>query len=486
LPWENENKKEGKDLGKGKDEHKHKLSIVGIGPGQRELRTVQAETTIHKADYVVGYRPYLDLIADLLPGKEVVSSSMGKEVDRAKAAVDLLEKGSVVLVSSGDANVYGMAGLGLEVAGDALGQVEIVPGITSFTAAACRAGLIFRDCVAVISLSDLLTPWPEIEGRLRLAAEQRMPAALYNPKSRRRDWQLLKALTIFGEGTAALVAKDVGRAGEELFWTTAGSLLEDEALRDRIDMATLVILDGRGAYRGEGFGEAEVNVVGIGSGHKGQLTIEAEGLLKSSSRIFGSERYLELIGEVSPAEKVAHSGPCPERMAARLREASSVAEKGGKASILAGGDPSIFSSAWRILEEARGRRRVHVAPGVSAFSAVAARAGAPLINDFILLGRVDEAGNAATMAGAGYAVVIYNVRGYDIQPLLEEIDPKRPCVLARDVGRQDEEAMVLTAEDLIDVNPSGFRFTLLVASGNSYIKEGRVIAKRGYETKYSY
>jgi precorrin-3B C17-methyltransferase len=98
----------------------------------------------------------------------------------------------VALVSSGDPNVYGMAGLGLEMAARPA-SVEIVPGVTSFTAASCRAGLAFRECVAAVSLSDLLTHWPQIEGRLRLAAETRMPVALYNPKSRRRDWQLLRA-----------------------------------------------------------------------------------------------------------------------------------------------------------------------------------------------------------------------------------------------------------------------------------------------------
>lgn len=463
----------------------NKLSIVGIGPGERCLRTAQAEDAIKRADFVVGYKPYLDLIADLLPEKKVVSSGMGKEVDRARAAVDLLEKGSVALVSSGDPNIYGMAGLGLEMAGDSLGQVEIVPGVTSFTAAACKAGLVFRDCVAVISLSDLLTPWPEIEGRLRMAAEQRMPAALYNPRSRRRDWQLLKALTIFGEGTAALVAKDVGRPGEELFWTTAGSLLEDEALRERINMTTLVILDGRGAFRGEACQESEINIVGIGSGFRGQLTIEAESLLKGSAKIFGAERYLQLIGDVSSGEKVAHGGSCPERMAARFREAKALAEKGGRASILAGGDPSIFSSAWRILE-ARGNCNVHVSPGVSAFSAVAAKVGAPLVSDFALFSGPDNSQSAASMAGAGFGVAVYNARGHEIQLILQEIDPERPCALARDVGRDGEEAMVLTAGDLLEARPSGFRFTLLIASAHSYIKEGRIIARRGYETKYSY
>ncbi len=94
----------------------HKFSIVGIGPGSASLRTRAAAEAIKSADFVVGYRPYLDLISDLLPGKKVFSSSMGKEVDRVRAAVDLLGQGSVALVSSGDPNVYGMAGLGLEMA----------------------------------------------------------------------------------------------------------------------------------------------------------------------------------------------------------------------------------------------------------------------------------------------------------------------------------------------------------------------------------
>ena len=100
-------------------ENKHpesKFSIVGIGPGSRGLRTFAAEEAVLKADYVVGHRLYLDLIRDLLVGKKVIPSSMGKEVDRVKAAVDLLAEGSVALVSSGDPNVYGMAGLGLEMA----------------------------------------------------------------------------------------------------------------------------------------------------------------------------------------------------------------------------------------------------------------------------------------------------------------------------------------------------------------------------------
>jgi precorrin-3B C17-methyltransferase len=461
----------------------NKLSIVGIGPGSRELRTAAATKAILSADFVVGYRPYLELISDLLPGKQVFSSGMGKEIDRVAAAVDLLEKGSVALVSSGDPNVYGMAGLGLEMATQP-SSVEIVPGVTSFTAASCRAGLAFRECVAVISLSDLLTPWPQIEGRLRLAAQTQMPVALYNPKSKRRDWQLLRALKICG-ARDVLVAKDVGRDAEEIFYTSSEKLREEESLRERINMTSLVIILGRGTFRGMAASEAAVNLVGIGPGDPENLTQEARSILKSSQNIYGAQRYLQLIGDITSAQKVTHSGPCPERMAARQREALQVAGAGGKASILTGGDPSIFSSGWRILDQAEGAP-VHISPGVSAFSSVAARAGAPLVSDFALLSSAHDPARLCALACAGFAVVAYNVKGLEISPLLEGVDPMRPVVLAQDVAREGESTMILTAEDLLAAKPAGFRYTLLVASANSHIEEGRVITKRGYESKYSY
>jgi len=477
---------------------KSKLFIVGIGPGSRELRTIRAEEAIKAADFVVGYGPYLNLIRDLLPGKEVVSSGMGKEVERVRAAVDLLEKGSVALVSSGDPNVYGMAGLGLELAPDP-GITEIVPGVTSFTAAACRATLAFRESVAVISLSNLLTPWQEIEGRLRTAAELGMPVALYNPRSKRRDWQLIRALDLFGERDI-LVARNVSRVDEDIVWTTSRTLMNDEALRERIDMTTLLILCGKGVFRGEPHvgvkppqktpqriglvQDSCVNVVGIGPGDRKLLTREAERMLRASGKIFGAERYLDEIGDLSPGEKVAQPGPWTERMAARFGEARAVVEGGGNSAVLTGGDPSVFSSAWRVFEMARGICPTCCAPGVSAFSSVAARAGAPLVNDFALLSKPND--SVAQLTESGFGVVIYNVKGVEISNLLREVDSERPCVLARDVTRDGEEVIVLNAADLLGAKPGGFRFTLLIASAHSYIREGKIIARRGYESKYRY
>jgi precorrin-3B C17-methyltransferase len=310
-----------------------------------------------------------------------------------------------------------------------------------------------------------------------------MPVALYNPKSKRRDWQLLRALDICG-ARDVLVAKNVGREAEEIFYTSSEKLQEEESLRERINMTSLVIILGRGTFRGSACKEAAVNLVGIGPGDPGNLTQEALSILRASQKIYGAERYLQLIGDISSARKVAHSGTCPERMAARLKEAKQTAASGGKASILTGGDPSIFSSSWRILGQ--DALPVHISPGVSAFSSVAARAGAPLVNDFALLSSAHDPARLCALAGAGFAVVAYNVKGQEIAPLLEGVDPMRPVVLAKDVAREKENITILTAEDLLAAKPAGFRFTLLVASANSHIEEGRIITKRGYESKYCY
>lgn len=468
----------------------HKFSIVGIGPGDHDRMTIQAARSIQDSHFVVGYRPYLELIEELLPGKEVVSSSMGKEVDRAQVAVDLLDDGPVALVSSGDPNVYGMAGLGLEIASRqiCLDNVEVVPGITSFVAAAGKAGIFFKESLAVISLSDLLTPWSSIEERLKVAAEYHMPVALYNPRSRKRDWQLNRALEIFGPEADVLIAKNIARNGEIMLWTKAAQLLDQEELRDRINMFTVLIIGGRGMVRAEVSKESLVNIVGIGPGPTNRLSVEAVKLLQGSAKIFGAKRYLHAVAGIAQAEQITHQGSCTKIMALRLQEAKASSEHGIQTSILAGGDPSIFSSAWRITQgdHMNDDRRPHICSGISAFSAVAARAGAPLTNDYVMFSDAESNPKIPVMVKAGFSIVVYNVRGQDLSSLLQEIDSSRPCALARDVARDGETVLVENSSDLLEAKPSGGRFTLIVASDNSYIKDGKIISKRGYQNKYSY
>jgi len=194
---------------------------------------------------VVGYQTYIKLIRSLIkPDAEVFSGTMGGEVERAKTAVSkALENHRVVMVSSGDPGVYGMAGIVLEVASleKADVPVEIVPGVTAATAAASKLGAPLVSDFAVISLSDLLTPWEKIERRLEAAASADFAIVLYNPKSEGRVEPLIKAYQIMlkhmSPHTPVGVVKQVGRQGEKATVTSLKELLNVD-----IDMVTTVIV----------------------------------------------------------------------------------------------------------------------------------------------------------------------------------------------------------------------------------------------------
>ncbi|MCX8150711.1 MAG: precorrin-3B C(17)-methyltransferase [Candidatus Bathyarchaeota archaeon] len=207
--------------------------------------TPKAQQEIENADVVVGYKTYVALVQNLIKSTaEVVSGTMGREVDRAKIAVTkALENKNVVVVSSGDPGVYGMAGLVLEVAAaeEAPVPVEIVPGVTAATAAASKLGAPLVSDFAVISLSDLLTPWGLIEKRLRAAAEADFSIVLYNPQSEGRKEPLIKAYEILlkhrSSSTPVGVVRQAGRHGEQSVITTLDRLLDCE-----IDMVTTIIV----------------------------------------------------------------------------------------------------------------------------------------------------------------------------------------------------------------------------------------------------
>jgi precorrin-3B C17-methyltransferase len=207
--------------------------------------TPEARQEIENAEVVIGYKTYVALIQLIIKrDAEVVSGTMGREVERAKTAVaKALENKRVVVVSSGDPGVYGMAGIVLEVANreKAAVPIEIVPGITAATAAAAKLGAPLVGDFAVVSLSDILTPWKLIEKRLRAAAEADFVLVLYNPQSQGRKDPLAKAYGILLEyrspETPVGVVKHVGRKGEETLVATLKQLLELE-----VDMATTIIV----------------------------------------------------------------------------------------------------------------------------------------------------------------------------------------------------------------------------------------------------
>lgn len=210
-----------------------------------EHLTPKARTEIENADVVVGYGTYVKLIQSIIkPDAEVISGTMGKEVERAKIAVSkALENRRVVMVSSGDPGVYGMAGVVLEVAAQEKTNVpiEIVPGVTAATAAASKLGAPLVSDFAVISLSDLLTPWEKIECRLEAASAADFAIVLYNPKSEGRIEPLVKAYEIMLKHirpeTPVGIVKQAGRTGETVTVTTLKELLNAD-----IDMVTTVIV----------------------------------------------------------------------------------------------------------------------------------------------------------------------------------------------------------------------------------------------------
>ncbi len=221
-----------------------KIFIVGTGPGDIEYMSLKAINAIKESNIVVGYKTYINLIQSMLDGKTVVSSGMRKEVDRCGEVINLAKAGNTVaLISSGDAGVYGMAGILLEMLAQSDDNivVEIVPGITSALSSASRAGAPLMNDFAVISLSDLMTPWEVITHRIDKAAEGDFVISLYNPKSKER----VEQIGIFREivlrhrkpETPVAIVRDAMRAEEEVTITTLG-----EMLNHHIDMTTTLIV----------------------------------------------------------------------------------------------------------------------------------------------------------------------------------------------------------------------------------------------------
>ena len=221
-----------------------KLFVVGIGPGDLAHMTPAATAALAASTVVVGYSPYLDLIEPMLAGKELVSSGMMKEIERCRIALDRAAGGEVTaLVSSGDAGVYGMAGLALELAATMPDppEIEIVPGVSAVQAAAAVLGAPLMHDFAVISLSDLLTQWEVIVRRLEAAAAADFVVALYNPKSRGRTTQIAEARRILlasrPGNTPVGIVRNALRKGQKRVITTLGSMLDTT-----IDMFSLVII----------------------------------------------------------------------------------------------------------------------------------------------------------------------------------------------------------------------------------------------------
>jgi len=196
-----------------------KLYIVGMGAGNAGGMTLDSRTAILESDIVVGYTVYVDLLRGIFPDKNYLATGMKSEVERVRMALEEAQSGKTVsLVCSGDSGVYGMAGLALELSADFPEvKIEVVPGVTAALSGGALLGAPLGHDFAVISLSDLLTPWELIEKRLRAAAAGDFAIALYNPSSKKRADYLAKACDILLEqkspDTVCGIARNIGRDG---------------------------------------------------------------------------------------------------------------------------------------------------------------------------------------------------------------------------------------------------------------------------------
>lgn len=223
-----------------------KVYVVGIGPGAYEKMTIQAANALKECDTIVGYTVYVNLVKEHFADKEFLTTPMRKEVERCELAFAEAAKGkTVAMICSGDAGVYGMSGLMLEIGSRYPDiQVEIVAGVTAAIGGAAVLGAPLIHDFCLISLSDLLTPWEKIEKRLSCAAEADFVICLYNPSSKKRHDYLKKACEILlqykDKNTICGYVQNIGRDGEN------GRTLTLEELKDtKVDMFTTVFIGNR-------------------------------------------------------------------------------------------------------------------------------------------------------------------------------------------------------------------------------------------------
>ncbi|WP_028586028.1 precorrin-3B C(17)-methyltransferase [Desulfogranum mediterraneum] len=231
------------------------LQVVGLGPGAQDLMAPRARQAIEKAEIVVGYRTYLELVTDCIPATaEVISSSMMQEIDRCRKALELAETGKrVALVCGGDPGIYAMAGLVFELAKatDSAAAIEVIPGIAALNGCAAVLGAPLMHDFAAISLSDLMTPFELIEQRLEAVASADFVVVIYNPKSKKRTQQIVRAQEILlghrSPDTPVGIVQGASRDNQSVCLSTLGEMLDQE-----IGMQTTVIIGNSQTFTWQG------------------------------------------------------------------------------------------------------------------------------------------------------------------------------------------------------------------------------------------
>ena len=228
-----------------------KITVVGIGPGNLLDMTERAKLAINQAEVIVGYHTYIELIKSLIENKEVIGTGMRQEIDRCKVAVETAETKNVVVVSSGDSGVYGMAGLVLEMVlnlpKNERPEFEVISGVSAVNAAASVLGAPLMHDFAVISLSDLLTSWDLIIKRVESAAQADFVIALYNPKSHKRIKNIEEVQQILlkyrNKNTPVGIVTGASRNNETKIISTLEKFTDED-----INMFSLVIIGNSQTY----------------------------------------------------------------------------------------------------------------------------------------------------------------------------------------------------------------------------------------------
>lgn len=228
-----------------------KLYVVGIGPGGLEHMTIKARSVLEESEVIVGYIKYIEMIKPLLKDKEIFSTGMMGEEERCREALKLSKDKVVAVISTGDAGIYGMAGLIMELKEDKNITVEVIPGVTAASAAAALVGAPLMHDHCSVSLSDLMTPYDSIKKRVQLAAEGDFIISIYNPKSKGRPDYLRENIEIikkYRSGTTPIaVVKNALREGQEIELFTLNSFCDD-----KVDMLSIVIVGNSQSYIKEG------------------------------------------------------------------------------------------------------------------------------------------------------------------------------------------------------------------------------------------
>ncbi len=233
-----------------------KLYIVGVGPGHHDHMTYRAKQVIEESDTIVGYETYVNIVQDLIEGKDVYRYAMTQEVDRAHQCIDLAKSGKIVsLVSSGDPGIYGMAGLIYEMLAESDWDpknglpVEIIPGISALNSCASIIGSPLMTDFAVLSMSDLLVPWEIIVKRVEAAAQGDFVIVIYNPSSKKRIHQLqdtVKILLKYRKPTTPVaIIKGAFRDSQTVVLTDLENLTNHS---DKLGMITTVIVGNSSTY----------------------------------------------------------------------------------------------------------------------------------------------------------------------------------------------------------------------------------------------